>query len=42
MFYIKKDVCKGNDTCEVGYEGPLCELCNIEENYGKSGLFECS
>lgn len=28
--------CKGNDTCEVGYAGVLCENCDMKNHYAKS------
>jgi len=30
-----------NSTCATGHVGPLCESCNILEDYSTAGNFKC-
>lgn len=36
------DSCEGNDVCSEGYQGILCEECDLEGNFRKDGLNECN
>lgn len=36
--YNNPKACKGNDTCIEGNIGVLCEQCDIENDYFKSGI----
>lgn len=40
--YNNPSACRGNDTCQEGYTGILCEECDTENNYSQSGYHHCS
>ncbi|KRX09333.1 Pectin lyase fold/virulence factor [Pseudocohnilembus persalinus] len=43
QFYFcenNQEACLGNDTCKQGHTGPLCESCDIQNNFGPYGK-EC-
>lgn len=31
------DACLGNDTCAEGYQGILCETCDLKNDYAPKG-----
>ena len=35
------EACLAKDKCLVGYKGELCEQCDIENNFRKSGKNKC-
>jgi hypothetical protein len=43
-FFCKnnKDVCVFNGECQEGYKGRLCEECDNENDFFKSGKGRCS